>query len=133
MATHKLISRLDRIGMTASTLCAIHCAAVPLLITVLPLVGLGFLANPWVEWGMIILALIIGISSISLSYVRTHHRLLPMLLLISGFMVVMLGHALSNGWQEAVIVPVGGFIIAFAHFVNNKYSTNCKNSIHISA
>jgi hypothetical protein len=50
MKRPKLTSKLDRIGMTASTACAIHCAAVPLLITSLPLIGLGFLANPWVEW-----------------------------------------------------------------------------------
>ncbi|HEY2583370.1 MAG TPA: MerC domain-containing protein, partial [Mucilaginibacter sp.] len=50
-------SGLDNVGMTASVLCAIHCALVPLLITSLPLLGLGFLANPWLEWSMIILAL----------------------------------------------------------------------------
>ncbi|HEY8783887.1 MAG TPA: MerC domain-containing protein [Mucilaginibacter sp.] len=61
MSSQKRGSKLDRIGMTAFTLCAIHCAIVPLLITSLPLLGLGFLANPWFEWGMIIFALFIGI------------------------------------------------------------------------
>ena len=48
----KYSSRLDHAGMTASILCAIHCAIVPLLITLLPLAGLGFLANPlgWMEY-----------------------------------------------------------------------------------
>src|ERR1700743_1040027 len=94
----KLTARLDNIGMTASTLCAIHCAIVPLLLTVLPLAGLGFLANPWFEWGMIILALLLGVSSIFLSYLRTHHRLLPLLLLMLGFVLIIAGHIYLRGW-----------------------------------
>jgi hypothetical protein len=131
MKNHKLNSRLDRIGMTASTLCAIHCAAVPLLITSLPLLGLGFLANPWVEWSMIILALIIGTSSIGMSYFRVHHNLLPIGMLLTGFLIIILGHAFITGWREAVVVPAGGLLIAFAHFVNYKHSVACQNADHL--
>jgi hypothetical protein len=123
-------SRLDNIGMTASTLCAIHCAAVPLLLTFLPLAGLGFLANPLFEWGMILFALLVGVSSIFLSYVRTHHRLLPLLLLVCGFVLIIMGHVYLKGWLEAVIVPAGGLTIAFAHYINFKYVGTCKNEDH---
>jgi hypothetical protein len=127
MALKKIGSRLDSIGMTASTLCAIHCAIVPVLLTFLPLAGLGFLANPLFEWGMIILALLLGVSSIFLSYFRTHHRALPLLLLLAGFTLVIAGHIYLRGWAEAVIVPAGGLTIAFAHFINFKYVGVCKN------
>jgi hypothetical protein len=41
-----LLTRLaDRFGATASFLCAIHCAALPLVIAALPALGLGFLAD----------------------------------------------------------------------------------------
>jgi len=126
----KLSSKLDNIGMTASTLCAIHCAIVPLVFTSLPLIGLGFLANPWVEWSMIILALFIGVSSIGMSYFRTHRRLLPLTLLIAGFMVIIAGHLFITGWVEGIIVPLGGFTIATAHFVNYKYAGACKSCDH---
>jgi hypothetical protein len=122
----KLTTKLDNIGMTASTLCAIHCALVPIFITVLPLIGLGFLANPWFEWGMIILAFIIGVSSISSSYFRTHRRLLPLLLLSIGFTIIILGHIFITGWLEGIVVPLGGFTIATAHFINYKYVGACK-------
>ena len=36
-----LLSRGDRIGMFGSLLCAIHCALLPLVIAVLPTLGLG--------------------------------------------------------------------------------------------
>ena len=121
---------LDNIGMTASTLCAIHCAIVPLVFTSLPLIGLGFLANAWVEWGMIILALFIGISSIGLSYFRAHHRLLPLILLVSGFIIIIAGHTLISAWFEAIVVPLGGLTIAAAHFINYKYACACKTCDH---
>ena len=130
MRQPKHSSRLDRFGMTASTICAIHCAIVPVLITTLPLIGLGFLANPWVEWGMIILALILGTSSIGVSYFKLHHRILPILMLMSGFILIAIGH-LFVSWLEAIIVPIGGLTIAAAHFLNNKYAGVCRVEGHV--
>ncbi|RYU91876.1 MerC domain-containing protein [Mucilaginibacter terrigena] len=118
--------KLDNVGMTASTLCAIHCAAVPVFFTSLPLIGLGFLANPWVEWIMIIIALVVGISSIGTSYFKEHHRVLPLALMLAGFTTIIVGHLFITGWVEAVVVPMGGFMIAAAHFVNYKYAGTCK-------
>ncbi len=122
----KNTSWLDHIGITASTLCAIHCAIVPVLFTSLPLLGLNFLANVWIEWGMILLALTIGTYSIGLSYLRIHKRLLPLCLLIAGFAIILLGHVFVHGWSEVIIVPTGGLLIAAAHFVNYKYIGTCK-------
>lgn len=128
MDFQKLSPRLDNIGITASTLCAIHCAVVPLLFTSLPLVGLGFLANVWVEWGMIIFALVIGVYSIGLSYWRTHRRSVPLLMLVSGFVIIMGGHVFTTtGKSEAMIVPVGGLLIAAAHYVNYRYTGACSH------
>ena len=132
MEFQKLSSKLDNIGMTASTICAIHCAIVPLIITSLPLLGLGFLANPWFEWGMIILAFIIGVSSIVTSYTRIHRKLLPLMLLITGFLIVIAGHLFITNWIEGIVVPLGGFTIAYAHFVNYKYVGVCKTCEHHS-
>jgi hypothetical protein len=123
----KNTSRLDHIGMTASTLCAVHCAVVPVLFTSLPLLGLGFLANARVEWGMIVLALAIGTYSIGLAYLRVHKRPTPLYLLIAGFAIILLGHAFVTGWPEVIIVPVGGLLIAAAHFVNYKYTETCSH------
>src|SRR5579872_4151159 len=103
---------LDNLGMTASILCAIHCAIVPLVITSLPLIGLGFIANPVFEWGMIVFALFIGVYAIGSSYFRNHHKVLPLILLLAGFLLIIGGHMLITGWREAIIVPIGGLLIA---------------------
>jgi hypothetical protein len=127
MNFQKLSPRLDNIGITASTICAVHCAVVPLVFTSLPLIGLGFLANAWVEWSMILFALAIGVYSIGLSYHRTHHRVLPLLMLIAGFALIMGGHLFSVPVIEIILVPMGGLLIALAHFVNYKYTGACSH------
>jgi hypothetical protein len=94
--------------------------------TSLPLLGLGFLANPWVEWIMIMLALVVGISSIGTSYFRVHHRVLPLALMLAGFITIITGHLFITGWAEAIVVPAGGIMIAVAHFINYKYAGTCR-------
>ncbi len=112
--------------MTASILCAIHCAFVPLLLTALPLLGLSFLANPWVEWSMIGFALMIGVYAIGSSYWFTHRKVLPIALMAAGFLTIIAGHLFITDWHEAIIVPIGGLLIATAHFFNFKYTGVCK-------
>lgn len=114
---------LDQLGITASVACAIHCAALPFLITTLPLWGLEFLAHSWVELSMICLSLVIGVWSLSTSFPK-HKKITPIMVLIMGFMLIATGHYAFHS-LEAVLIPIGGFTIAAAHYLNWKYSRNC--------
>ncbi|RLJ79755.1 MerC domain-containing protein [Pedobacter alluvionis] len=116
---------LDRIGITASTLCAIHCAALPFLITVLPMWGLGFLANEEVEITMIAISLLVGIWSLSSAYRKQHRRMMPILVLIAGFACIALGHFSGIEPLEPILIPVGGLIIAAAHYINLRMLKSC--------
>lgn len=116
---------LDQLGITASLACAIHCAALPFLITLLPLWGLSFLAHPWVEFSMIGLSLLVGTWSLAHSYPK-HKRIIPILVLIIGFMLIGTGHY-GFHFLEALLVPLGGFSIALAHFLNWKYTRTCSH------
>lgn len=118
-------SALDQLGMTASLACAIHCAALPFFITTLPLWGLEFLAYSWVELSMICLSLIIGICSLVSSFPK-HKKVMPILVLIIGFVLIATGHYILES-LEAVLIPVGGFTIAAAHYLNWKYSRSCSH------
>jgi hypothetical protein len=116
---------LGQLGMTASLACAIHCAALPFFITTLPLWGLEFLAHSWVELSMICLSLLIGICSLVSSFPK-HRRLIPILVLMIGFALIATGHyALES--LEAALIPLGGFTIATAHYLNWKYNRNCSH------
>lgn len=119
-------ARLDQWGMTASLACAIHCAVLPFFMSTLPLWGLSFLAYSWVETSMICLSLLIGIWSLSTSYPK-HKKLRPVLVLVAGFGFIAAGHYFLES-LEAVLIPLGGFTIAGAHFFNWKYSRSCNHS-----
>lgn len=123
MKTFKL--NLDRLGITASTLCAIHCAAVPFLLTFLPLWGLGFLADEKVEIFMIILSLCLGIWSMSSSYRKLHQKVMPSIILIAGFSLIAMGHFSGITQLEPILIPLGGFTIASAHFINLRLVRSC--------
>lgn len=116
---------LDRLGITASTLCAIHCAALPFVITVLPLWGMGFLASEAVEITMIAVSLILGVWSLSSAYRRQHQRIAPILVLILGFVCIALGHFSGVEVLEPVLIPLGGFTLAAAHVINLRLLKTC--------
>jgi hypothetical protein len=63
----------DVLGLSASTLCTLHCGLFPLLLTAYPQLAMGFLAEEGFEWTMIGLSLAIGAFALTRGY-RLHHR-----------------------------------------------------------
>ncbi|QNL47980.1 MerC domain-containing protein [Olivibacter sp. SDN3] len=117
-----LLGKMDRVGFTASALCAVHCALMPFIITLLPLIGLEFLSSAWFEIGIIALSIAIGLSSLIPSYLKYHRKTMPITLLVIGFVLIFGAHLLGFHEWEPVLVPMGGFTIAGAHFLNWKYN-----------
>jgi hypothetical protein len=125
----KMISvKLDRVGVVASTLCAIHCALLPLVIAVLPMTGLNFLSNPVVECAMIFTAALVGILSLGISFIRIHKRIWPLILFFAGLATIAFSHVEFTGWTEGPLVASGGILIVIAHFINSKYVGACSTT-----
>ena len=55
----------DTTGACLSVACAVHCLAMPLLVAVLPLIGLGFLANESAELVLILVAIGLAVGSLA--------------------------------------------------------------------
>ncbi len=114
----------DKVGMSASVACAIHCALLPIVITVLPIIGLEFLANPMLELSMIVLS--IGLACIALSGAyKKHRKILPFVILMLGFCSIAMGHLIED--LENYLIPLGGLLIAMAHFINLKLTKTCNH------
>lgn len=110
----------DAIGFSASMLCAVHCAATPLLLSALPLFGASFLAHPRLEMAMIVCSLVFGIAVLTHGYLR-HHRQARALICL-GFGVVLLGlakFALHEPFAE-IAASFAGVAIACGHWRNWK-------------
>lgn len=119
---------LDKAGATASLLCALHCALMPLAITLLPLVGLAFLADERVEWVLVALSAVVGITSLCLGY-REHRSRQALALLAVGLGLLALGRIAEERelrpWGVPLVV-VGGLTIAGSHFLNRRLCASCR-------
>lgn len=109
----------DALGVTASVACAIHCAILPLLISSLPVLGINILDNIIFEYGMIVLAFIIGIYSLYHGYKKHHHRLLPLVVFSMG-MALLLAKQVWHQFHLILLVPAVIAIIS-AHFFNYRF------------
>ena len=119
---------LDAAGATASFLCAIHCALMPLVVGLLPLVGLSFLANEATEWALIGSSAVLGTTSLCWGY-REHRSRRAMALLAAGLALLALGRfAHQRGFDQYGVgmLVVGGLTIAAAHLVNRRLCQSCR-------
>ncbi|WP_449428214.1 MerC domain-containing protein [Rhodanobacter umsongensis] len=110
----------DRIGATASFLCAIHCAVLPFVLALLPFVGLEFLAGQRFERGFVSFACMLALFAMIRGY-RRHQVALPLLLAAPGLALLLLGVTYAEHYSiilHSVLVTCGGLLVASAHFVN---------------
>ncbi len=111
----------DKVGSVGALVCAAHCALLPLVIAALPALGISVLASTSLEWGFVTFASILALTSLWQGY-RIHRVyralafLLPGLLAVwSGVLIPDLHHSVV---PHAVVMSVGGTLIAVAHIIN---------------
>ena len=122
------VSRLDRAGATASFLCAIHCALMPLVITMLPLLGLSFLVSEPVEWTLLAASAALGSSSLCLGFRQHRERRVFMVLgvALSFLLAGRLFHEHHFGIWGPVLMVLGGLTMMSAHLINHRLCHACK-------
>ena len=127
----RTLRMLDRIGISASLLCAVHCALLPLALVLLPLAGAHILLDGSIELVMIVVSATVGVASLGSSY-RVHRRLNPILMMAAGATILIAnfaGHDSHSALIETLhpyIAAVGGIMIAFAHRINMRLCADCE-------
>jgi hypothetical protein len=133
--SYKSLRIFDRLGFSASTLCAIHCAAMPFVVSVLPALGLGFLGGGAFELAMIAVSIIIASFSLGSSY-RVHGKLNALMVMTSGGMLLVFnffGHESHSALVETLhpyIAAFAGLMIASAHWINMRLCKSCEVCEH---
>ena len=127
-----LLNRADKIGSVLSSLCAVHCLCLPVLVGLLPVIGLTFLASHTFEQiasvSMIVLA-----AACVWTGCRFHRQWGLLVLLGLGAVVVMdvqfadpaEADKTQTDWHEAVAMMAGGLLIAASHLLNRKLRARC--------
>lgn len=122
------VDKLDKAGATASFLCAIHCAIMPFVITVLPLLGLGFLSSEPVEWALLASSGTLGTLSLCAGY-REHRKRGVFAVLAVALALLVAGRILHHqplGYMGPVLMVCGGFTMMGAHLINRLLCRSCR-------
>lgn len=113
---------LDKLGICTSTLCMLHCIAVPVVF----IFGLDSLLlaleNEWIELVIIGTSLVVGLISFFSGY-RVHGQHSLPVLFMAGFLLIVNGEGVDNIWLAAVLSVSGALVIAYAHIQNLKFKT----------
>ena len=120
--------KLDRAGATASLACAIHCAVLPFVVTLLPVYGLSFLAGETVEWILVGIAIALAAVSLLLGYRR--HRSVRVLSMLSAAVVLLLAGRLAEHQTGSLngtfLAVAGGLVLVGAHVLNYRLCKSCR-------
>lgn len=123
---HKL---LDKLGAALSAACAVHCFLAPLLITVAPLLGIGFLFQESTE--NIIILTSLGLASLSIiwGFRKKHRQLLPLYILCAGIAFIGLSRfeTVSSIVSEPLLMGLGGLSLAISHLINMRLCNDCSD------
>ncbi|MBS0212055.1 MAG: MerC domain-containing protein [Proteobacteria bacterium] len=123
---------LDRLGATGSLLCAVHCAALPIVLVLAPALGAS-LANHAFEVGFVAFASVLALTSLLMGY-RHHHRASALALLLPGCGLLWIGVALDTlhvgGYLHAIAMAGGGTVLACAHVVNLRHARHAGCQTH---
>lgn len=118
----------DGVGIATSIICAIHCALLPIVATTLP--ALAGVHNVIFEWGMIVLALIVGIYSLRHGFKKHHRNYTPFYLFGIGFLF-LITKQFFHSMEIYFLVPAVIFMVA-AHYRNYRLCklSTCRSHHH---
>jgi hypothetical protein len=111
---------VDRVGAIAAMLCAVHCALLPFVLALLPLIGLEFLAGHAFERIFVACAAALACASIFNAY-RRHRRPQALFLMLPGIVLLTIGIVVDLDVHVVIhttSVVAGGVLVASAHVAN---------------
>ena len=120
----------DAMGIATSVACAIHCALLPVLLTTLPILGVNIIHNLFFEWGMIILAFLVGSYSLFHGFIKHHRSYLPVIVFSIGFIFLVLKQFVLP--YEYLLLAIAVTLIITAHYYNYRlcHQSKCASPHH---
>lgn len=110
----------DLVGISTSTLCAIHCLVFPVLVMLGSISGYGIVHNHRIENVIIAISAVIGLSSLIPSWLSHHRKSTPLYVMAAGFVLIVFSRLTVSNQLETFLTTLGASALAFAHYLNWK-------------
>jgi hypothetical protein len=115
----------DRVGITLSALCAVHCLATIAIVSVLGFGG-GVFANPLIHEVGLALAMVVAAVAIGIGALR-HRRAAPFVTAMTGLSFMGGALAVPHGYEEAVLTIIGVALVSLGHILNMRGHTHARD------
>lgn len=116
---------LDRIGIWVSSICALHCLFLPLLLPIAPLIASSVFAEVWFERLILTFSILVGFAALFVGFHKYHRQLYPLYSLALGALIYwnkdIFGHQ-----YEPFTIAIGALLIIAAHVTNLRLCKSCK-------
>jgi hypothetical protein len=122
------IPMIDRLGIFVSSLCMVHCLALPVL---LPLLSLSLHGEETSDLTHIVFAAILVPATIYAAYsgYRKHHAWMPVISFAIGTAAILSAvffiHDLYGEFAEQALTVTGSILLIFAHIRNYRLQHVC--------
>ena len=114
-------SLLDTAAVVMSGICLLHCLALPIALTMLPILNIAVLDERVFHLVMMVFILPVSVVALAIGC-RQHKDLLTLVLGIVGLSTLLFtavfGHRFFGLDGERVVTSIGGVILALAHIQN---------------
>lgn len=114
----------DKIGITVTSLCAIHCIMLPVILPVLPLLGLSAAHNHAFERIVLLVTMVLGFITLFIGFQRYHRKLYPFYSLFLGGFIYWQKDVWGHQYEHAVLM-VGAAFVILAHIMNMRLCNHC--------
>lgn len=117
----KRLGRFDRLGTGLSLACAVHCMFQSALLSVLPLLGLGFMMDERLENAFVAASVLLASATLAAGY-RQHRSTQVFVPLSIGIVLLAASRLFEHGATEHVFAVLGAISIASSHLGNLYFS-----------
>lgn len=117
---------LDKLGIWISSVCALHCLLLPLLLPIAPLVASSVFAEVWFERTILSFSILVGFAALFVGFHKYHRQLYPIYSLVLGGLIYWNKDIFGHHY-EPFTIAVGALLIIAAHLINLRLCKQCKS------
>lgn len=116
----------DRLGISTSLICVVHCLLTPVVVLFLPLVGSNLVEHRWFHEVIVAIVVPVAIWALWNGYKIHKH---PTMFVYAAFGFLFIGVSMALGHDHDSIqtgfMVAAGLLLSYAHYLNLRARRRC--------